>query len=43
VTLEGGERRFDVNDVPAGKRAGRGQKVVKRGGVAALKRVEEVG
>src|SRR6059058_1946725 len=43
VTPEGTERRFDVNDVPAGKRAGKGQKVVKRGGVAALKRRDEVG
>src|SRR6266516_4255778 len=43
VTPEGTERRFDVNDVPAGKRAGKGQKVVKRGGVAALKRLDEVG
>ncbi len=43
VTPEGGERRFDVNDVPAGKRAGKGLKVVKRGGVAALKRVDGVG
>jgi hypothetical protein len=32
-----------VSDVPAGKRAGKGQKVVKRGGVAALKRLDEVG
>ncbi|TMB49162.1 MAG: hypothetical protein E6J60_13420, partial [Deltaproteobacteria bacterium] len=43
VTPEGTERRFDVSDVPAGKRAGKGQKVVKRGGVAALKRLDEVG
>src|SRR5881296_533267 len=43
VTPEGTERRFDVNAVPAGKRAGKGQKVVKRGGVAALKRLDEVG
>src|SRR5581483_4375399 len=43
VTGDGGERRFDVNDVPAGKRASTGLKVVKRGGVASLKGVEEVG
>src|SRR5205809_13363 len=43
LTPEGTERRFDVSDVPAGKRAGKGQKVVKRGGVAALKRLDEVG
>ncbi|HXJ35150.1 MAG TPA: DNA topoisomerase IV subunit A [Candidatus Eisenbacteria bacterium] len=41
VTPEGNERRFAVTDVPAGRRAGKGQKVVKRGGVAAVKRVEE--
>jgi DNA gyrase/topoisomerase IV subunit A len=43
VTLDGSERRLDVSDVPSGKRAGKGQKVVKRGGVAALRRVEEAG
>jgi DNA gyrase subunit A len=41
VTPEGGERKLGVDDVPAGRRAGKGQKVVKRGGVAALRRVEE--
>ena len=40
VTPEGTERRLAVADVPAGRRAGKGQKVVKRGGVAALRRVE---
>jgi DNA gyrase subunit A len=40
ITPEGTERRFDVTDVVAGRRAGKGQKVVKRGGVAAIKRVE---
>jgi DNA gyrase subunit A len=40
VTPEGTERRFAVTDVPAGRRAGKGQKVVKRGGVAAIRRVE---
>jgi DNA gyrase subunit A len=38
VTPEGTERKLAPADVPAGKRAGKGQKVVKRGGVAALKR-----
>jgi DNA gyrase subunit A len=37
VTPEGGERRLGVADVPAGRRAGKGQRVVKRGGVAALR------
>jgi DNA gyrase subunit A len=41
VTPEGAERRVAMADVPAGRRAGKGQKVVKRGGVAALRRVEE--
>ncbi len=40
VTPEGGAREIAVGDVPAGKRAQKGQKVVKRGGVAALKHVE---
>jgi DNA gyrase subunit A len=37
VTPEGTERKIDVSDVPEGKRAQKGQKVVKRGGVAGLK------
>jgi len=37
VTPEGGERRLAVRDVPAGKRGGKGQRVVKRGGVAAVR------
>jgi DNA gyrase subunit A len=41
VTPEGGERDFAVNEVPAGHRAGKGQKVVKRGGVAAIRRAED--
>jgi DNA gyrase subunit A len=41
VTPEGNERKFAVSEVPSGRRAGKGQKVVKRGGVAAVKRVEE--
>jgi DNA gyrase subunit A len=40
VAPGGGERAFAVKDVPAGKRAGKGQKVVKRGGLAALRRIE---
>jgi DNA gyrase subunit A len=40
ITPEGGERKFAVSEVPAGRRAGKGQKVVKRGGVAAIRRVE---
>jgi DNA gyrase subunit A len=43
VTPEGVERRIPLGDVPEGRRAGKGQKVVKRGGVAALKRVDEAG
>ena len=41
VTPDGNERKIAVQDVPAGRRAGKGQKVVKRGGVAAIRRVEE--
>jgi DNA gyrase subunit A len=37
VTPEGGERKIAVVDVPEGKRAGKGLKVVKRGGIAALR------
>jgi DNA gyrase subunit A len=37
VTPDGGERRLAVADVPEGKRAGKGLKVVKRGGVAAVR------
>ncbi len=40
VTPDGGERKFSVTEVPAGRRAGKGQKVVKRGGVAAIRRGE---
>ena len=43
VTPEGGERKLAPADVPEGRRAGKGQKVVKRGGVAAIKRPDEVG
>jgi DNA gyrase subunit A len=37
VTPEGTERKIGLADVPEGRRAGKGQKVVKRGGVAAVK------
>jgi DNA gyrase subunit A len=36
VTPEGTERRVRVDDVPRGRRAGKGQRVVKRGGIAAI-------
>ncbi len=42
VKPEGGERKLAPADVPQGRRAGKGQKVVKRGGVAGLKRPDEV-
>ena len=38
----GGRPKLVPSDVPDGRRAGKGQKVVKRGGVAALKRPDEV-
>jgi hypothetical protein len=37
---EGGERKIGVGEVPLGKRAQKGQKVVKRGGVSAIRRTE---
>ncbi len=37
VAPEGRETRLRMRDVPAGKRGGKGQKVVKRGGVALLR------
>jgi DNA gyrase subunit A len=40
VTVEGSERKLAVEDVPEGKRAGKGLKVVKRGQIAAI-RAEE--
>jgi DNA gyrase subunit A len=43
ITPEGGERKLAVADVPAGRRAGKGQRVVKRGGVVALRRLEAEG
>ena len=41
VTSEGSARAIPSGEVPAGHRAGKGQKVVKRGGVSAIRRVEE--
>jgi DNA gyrase subunit A len=43
VTPDGHGRELDVGDVPAGRRGGKGQRVVKRGGVAALRRPEAEG
>jgi DNA gyrase/topoisomerase IV subunit A len=40
ITPEGTERKLGLADVPVGRRGGKGQKVVKRGGVAALRRIE---
>jgi DNA gyrase/topoisomerase IV subunit A len=40
ITPDGGERKLGLADVPVGRRGGRGQRVVKRGGVAAIRRVE---
>ncbi len=40
VTSEGSERKIGVGEVPLGKRAQKGQKVVKRGTVSAIKRTE---
>ena len=37
VSAEGGERKLAVDDVPAGRRAGKGLKVVKRGRIAAIR------
>jgi len=41
VTPEGGERRLSATEVPPAKRAGKGHRVVKRGGIAALRRAEK--
>ncbi len=41
TTPDGDARTIEAMSVPAGKRAGKGQKVVKRGGVAGLRYVEE--
>ena len=43
VTPEGTERKIAVREVPLGKRSQKGQKVVKRGGIASLRRADEVG
>ncbi len=40
ITPEGGERDIALREVPAARRAGKGQRVVKRGGVAALRRAD---
>jgi DNA gyrase subunit A len=40
ITPDGGERKLGLADVPVGRRGGRGQKVVKRGGVAAIRHLE---
>jgi DNA gyrase/topoisomerase IV subunit A len=37
ASAEGGERKVVVEDVPAGRRAGKGLKVVKRGRIAAIR------
>ncbi|HSD11781.1 MAG TPA: DNA topoisomerase IV subunit A [Candidatus Binatia bacterium] len=36
-TVEGGERKLSLDDVPEGKRAGKGLKVVKRGQIAGIR------
>ncbi|MGH7897572.1 MAG: DNA gyrase/topoisomerase IV subunit A [Candidatus Binatia bacterium] len=40
VTAEGTERKLAIDDVPEGKRAGKGLKVVKRGEIAAIRAAE---
>jgi len=40
ITPEGTERKLGLAEVPVGRRGGKGQKVVKRGGVAAIRRME---
>jgi len=37
VSAEGGERKLAIDDVPAGRRAGKGLKVVKRGRIASIR------
>jgi DNA gyrase subunit A len=37
TTAEGAERKLSIDDVPEGKRAGKGLKVVKRGQIAAIR------
>jgi DNA gyrase/topoisomerase IV subunit A len=37
VSPDGREHKVRVADVPAGRRGGKGQKVVKRGGIAGLR------
>jgi DNA gyrase subunit A len=43
VTPEGTERKLGLADVPVGRRGGKGQRVVKRGGVVAIRRTGEEG
>ncbi len=40
ITPEGTERKLGLADVPVGRRGGKGQKVVKRGGVTAIRRLD---
>jgi DNA gyrase subunit A len=37
TTVEGGERKLAIGEIPAGRRAGKGLKVVKRGRVASIR------
>jgi len=37
ASAEGGERKLAIDDVPAGRRAGKGLKVVKRGRIASIR------
>src|SRR5262249_43732817 len=37
ITPEGTERKIGLAEVPVGRRGGKGQRVVKRGGVAAIR------
>src|SRR5262245_28603458 len=37
TTVEGGERKLAIGEIPGGRRAGKGLKVVKRGRVAAIR------
>jgi DNA gyrase subunit A len=40
VSPEGGERKLGLADVPVGRRGGKGQRVVKRGSVTAIRRLD---
>ena len=37
TTAEGAERKLSIDDIPEGKRAGKGLKVVKRGRIAGIR------